>query len=88
MLHCLIFFSEFSCKYGQISVGKMEGDGQTVRVCGLPTDIEEEKLTDKLYIHFLRQRNGGGEIASVIIPKVHPGCALITFEDSKGQWAI
>ncbi|XP_048871056.1 uncharacterized protein si:busm1-163l24.3 isoform X2 [Brienomyrus brachyistius] len=59
----------------------MEGDEQTVRVCGLPTDIEEEKLTDKLYIHFLRQRNGGGEIASVTITKVHPGCALITFED-------
>ncbi|XP_023691546.2 uncharacterized protein [Paramormyrops kingsleyae] len=62
---------------------EMEGDGQTVRVCGLPTDIEEEKLTDKLYIHFLRQRNGGGEIAIVVISKVHPGCALITFEDSK-----
>ncbi|XP_041736475.1 uncharacterized protein LOC121569515 [Coregonus clupeaformis] len=54
---------------------------RTVRVSGLPTDIKEDRLTDKLYIYFLRARNGGGEIASVTIVKATPGSALITFED-------
>uniref|UniRef100_A0A4W5QT00 RING-type E3 ubiquitin transferase n=1 Tax=Hucho hucho TaxID=62062 RepID=A0A4W5QT00_9TELE len=54
---------------------------RTVRVSGLPTDMQEDRLTDKLYIYFLRARNGGGEIASVIIVKATPGSALITFED-------
>nr|XP_029481174.1 uncharacterized protein LOC115104099 [Oncorhynchus nerka]XP_029481175.1 uncharacterized protein LOC115104099 [Oncorhynchus nerka] len=54
---------------------------RTVRVSGLPTDIKEDRLTDKLYIYFLRARNGGGEIASVTIVKATPVSALITFED-------
>ncbi|KAM9474064.1 uncharacterized protein ACWYII_008548 isoform 1-T2 [Salvelinus alpinus] len=54
---------------------------RTVRVSGLPTDMKEDRLTDKLYIYFLRARNGGGEIASVTIVKATPGSALITFED-------
>ncbi|XP_014048295.1 uncharacterized protein [Salmo salar] len=54
---------------------------RTVRVSGLPTDIKEDRLTDKLYIYFLRARNGGGEIAHVTIVKATPGSALITFED-------
>ncbi|XP_071765407.2 uncharacterized protein LOC139919513 [Centroberyx gerrardi] len=59
----------------------MAEQGRTVRVSGLPTDIEDDRLTDKLYIHFLRARHGGGEIASVTIVKTTPGSALITFED-------
>lgn len=58
---------------------------RTVRVSGLPTDLKEDRLTDKLYIYFLRARNGGGEIASVTIVKATPGSALITFEDIGGQ---
>ncbi|CDQ78958.1 unnamed protein product [Oncorhynchus mykiss] len=54
---------------------------RTVRVSGLPTDMKEDRLTDKLYIYFLRARNGGGEIAHVTIVKATPGSALITFED-------
>ncbi|XP_034750650.1 uncharacterized protein si:busm1-163l24.3 [Etheostoma cragini] len=60
----------------------MAEPGRTVRVSGLPTDIEDDKLEDKLYIHFLRSRNGGGEINSVTIVKETPVSALITFEDS------
>ncbi|KAK1877227.1 E3 ubiquitin-protein ligase DTX3L [Dissostichus eleginoides] len=55
---------------------------ETVRVSGLPADIEDERLKDKLFIHFLRARNGGGEINSVTIVKATPISALITFEDS------
>lgn len=57
--------------------------GRTVRVSGLPTDIEDDRLRDKLFIHFLRASNGGGEIDSVIIVKETPASALITFEDSR-----
>uniref|UniRef100_A0A3Q2QMV8 RING-type E3 ubiquitin transferase n=1 Tax=Fundulus heteroclitus TaxID=8078 RepID=A0A3Q2QMV8_FUNHE len=56
--------------------------GRTVRVSGLPTDIEDDRLKDKLLIHFLRARNGGGEIDQVTIVKPTPLSALITFEDS------
>lgn len=63
----------------------MAEPGRAVRVRGLPTDIEDDRLKDKLFIHFLRASNGGGEIDSVIIVKATPASALITFEDSKGQ---
>ncbi|CAL8302760.1 unnamed protein product [Merluccius merluccius] len=55
---------------------------RTVLVSGLPTDVEDDRLSDKLLIWFLRDKNGGGEIASVVINKKPPGSALITFEDS------
>ncbi|KAJ8414335.1 hypothetical protein AAFF_G00052050 [Aldrovandia affinis] len=61
----------------------MEGEGRTIIVCGVPLGIEEKRLTDKLCIHFLRKRHGGGEISSIALPKSTPGCALITFEDSE-----
>ncbi|XP_022595116.1 uncharacterized protein LOC111217498 [Seriola dumerili] len=57
--------------------------GRMVRVSGLPTDIEEDRLKDKLIIHFLRVKNGGGEIDFVTIVKATPFSALITFEDSE-----
>ncbi|XP_018582242.1 uncharacterized protein LOC108919024 [Scleropages formosus] len=60
----------------------MEG-GRTVRVSGLPTDVEEQRLTDKLFIHFLRKRNGGGEISSVRVSEGGAGSALVTFEESE-----
>lgn len=59
--------------------------GRIVRVSGLPTDLEDDRLKDKLLIHFLRARNGGGEIDHVTIVKPTPLSALITFEDSAGQ---
>ncbi|XP_034046968.1 uncharacterized protein si:busm1-163l24.3 [Thalassophryne amazonica] len=60
----------------------MQAPIRTVRVNGLPTDIDDDRLKDKLFIHFLRTRNGGGEINSIHIVKEKPGSALITFEDS------
>lgn len=64
----------------------MAEPARTVRVSGLPIDIEEDRLKDKLFIHFLRTRNGGGEIDSITIGKATPVSALITFEDSGGQY--
>ncbi|KAJ8251246.1 hypothetical protein GJAV_G00218920 [Gymnothorax javanicus] len=61
----------------------MESEGCTVTVGGLPTDMEEDRLVDKLCIHFLRRKHGGGEISSIDIIKTTPGTAVITFEDCK-----
>ncbi|TFK10716.1 protein zyg-11-like protein B [Platysternon megacephalum] len=56
--------------------------GRTVRVGGVPTDIPPERVTDKLTIHFLRARNGGGEIADITLVAGSPACALVTFEEA------
>ncbi|XP_036374568.1 uncharacterized protein si:busm1-163l24.3 [Megalops cyprinoides] len=61
----------------------MEGEGRTVIVRGVPVGFEERRLMDKLCIHFLRKKNGGGEITSITLPKSMPGCALITFEETE-----
>ncbi|NXF34452.1 NMI protein, partial [Nyctibius bracteatus] len=54
--------------------------GRTVLVRGLPAELPPDRVADKLTIHFLRSRNGGGEIADVrVLPGPRP-CALITFE--------
>uniref|UniRef100_A0A8C8VF63 RING-type E3 ubiquitin transferase n=1 Tax=Pelusios castaneus TaxID=367368 RepID=A0A8C8VF63_9SAUR len=56
---------------------------RTVRVGGIPTDIPPERVADKLTIHFLRARNGGGEIADVSITTGSPAWALVTFEEAE-----
>ncbi|XP_029997413.1 uncharacterized protein LOC115424347 isoform X2 [Sphaeramia orbicularis] len=64
-------------------MSKMAELGRTVRVSGLPTELEEDRLEDKILIHFLRTRNGGGEIDSVTTIKAASASALITFEESE-----
>ncbi|XP_028824533.1 uncharacterized protein LOC114783254 [Denticeps clupeoides] len=59
----------------------MDEQENTVLVSRLPTDVCEKRLADKLLIHFLRRRNGGGEVASVRVPTATPGTAHVTFED-------
>nr|XP_027301318.2 uncharacterized protein LOC101790937 [Anas platyrhynchos] len=54
--------------------------GHTVEVRGIPTDLPPDRVADKLTIHFLRSRNGGGEIADVQVLPGARACALITFE--------
>ncbi|XP_053119719.1 uncharacterized protein LOC128330618 isoform X2 [Hemicordylus capensis] len=54
----------------------------TVRVRGFPTDLPPERVTDKLTIHFLRARNGGGEIVNIEFAPDSPDCAVVTFEDA------
>lgn len=63
----------------------MAEEGRTVCVYGLPANVDHERLRDKLLIHFLRERNGGGEVTSVTIIGRTPQRALITFEESRGQ---
>ncbi|NXB71561.1 IN35 protein, partial [Donacobius atricapilla] len=54
--------------------------GRTVRVRGFPAELPPDRAADKLAIHFLRSRNGGGDIAEVRVLPGSPPCALITFE--------
>ncbi|KAL6474821.1 hypothetical protein MHYP_G00158610 [Metynnis hypsauchen] len=62
---------------------RMAAEGRTVKVSGLPVHMSENRLVDKIHIHFLRKKNGGGEISSVTVSKSTPGTAFITFEESK-----
>ncbi|NXB20517.1 IN35 protein, partial [Rhagologus leucostigma] len=54
--------------------------GRTVRVRGFPAELPPDRGADKLTIHFLRSRNGGGDIADVRVLSGPPPCALIVFE--------
>ncbi|XP_076121131.1 uncharacterized protein LOC143101796 [Alosa pseudoharengus] len=61
----------------------MAGLGRSLDIVGLPSDVERDRLIDKLLIHFLRPSNGGGEVLSVTVSKARPRSALVTFEDRK-----
>lgn len=52
-----------------------------LRVDGIPTDIPAGRARDKLTIHFLRSRNGGGEVENIDIIQGNPTYAIVTFED-------
>uniref|UniRef100_A0A6J0U088 RING-type E3 ubiquitin transferase n=3 Tax=Pogona vitticeps TaxID=103695 RepID=A0A6J0U088_9SAUR len=56
--------------------------GCTVCVRGYPAGLPPERVADKLTIHFLRARNGGGEIVNIEFAPETPDCAIITFEDA------
>ncbi|XP_036445106.1 uncharacterized protein si:busm1-163l24.3 [Colossoma macropomum] len=60
----------------------MAEEGRSLCVRGLPADLEPERLADKLHIHFLRSRNGGGEITALSI-KSADRFAIVTFEESR-----
>uniref|UniRef100_A0A8B9PFX5 RING-type E3 ubiquitin transferase n=1 Tax=Apteryx owenii TaxID=8824 RepID=A0A8B9PFX5_APTOW len=62
--------------------------GRTVRVSGLPADLPPDRVADKLTIHFLRARHGGGEIADVRVLPGAPACALVTFEEAAVAWRV
>ncbi|XP_067843260.1 RNA-binding protein 43-like [Heptranchias perlo] len=52
---------------------------RTIIVSGFPVGVlSSDVMIDKLTIHFLRPRNGGGEVESVIYPA--DGFAYVTFE--------
>ncbi|XP_062893270.1 uncharacterized protein LOC134340222 isoform X4 [Mobula hypostoma] len=56
---------------------------RTIEVSDLPTGISKRSLEDKLMIHFLRAKNGGGEIIDVVFPTELLSSALIIFEEAE-----
>lgn len=49
----------------------------------LPRGFSKQSLEDKLMIHFLRTKNGGGEIIDVVFPSETLSSALIIFEEAE-----
>uniref|UniRef100_UPI00398E74E5 uncharacterized protein isoform X1 n=2 Tax=Pristiophorus japonicus TaxID=55135 RepID=UPI00398E74E5 len=56
---------------------------RTIQVSDLPTGISKRILEDKLMIHFLRSKNGGGEIIEIVFPSESLTSALIIFEEKE-----
>ncbi|XP_059812500.1 uncharacterized protein si:busm1-163l24.3 [Hypanus sabinus] len=56
---------------------------RTIEVSDLPTGLSKRSLEDKLMIHFLRAKNGGGEIIDVVFPTEFLSSALIVFEEAE-----
>ncbi|XP_041100954.1 uncharacterized protein LOC121312975 [Polyodon spathula] len=61
----------------------MAADRRTLQVLRVPSDLPDDRMIDKLLIHFLRPRNGGGEVLGVRYPTDTPAEALVTFEQEE-----
>ncbi|XP_019905584.1 uncharacterized protein si:dkey-154b15.1 [Esox lucius] len=56
-------------------------DGKAIEVLGVPGSLlAPDRMVDKLTIHFLRPRNGGGEVLTVMFPTSISGRAVVVFE--------
>ncbi|KAJ7991898.1 hypothetical protein DPEC_G00288640 [Dallia pectoralis] len=56
-------------------------DGTAVEVLGVPGNLlSPDRMIDKLTIHFLRPRNGGGEVLEVAFPTSSSRRAVVVFE--------
>ncbi|KAJ8273432.1 hypothetical protein GJAV_G00101550 [Gymnothorax javanicus] len=61
----------------------MDEDFNTIVVRGIPMGYSEDRMIDKLTIHFLRPRNGGGEVLRVLYFSQTPELAFVIFEQSE-----
>uniref|UniRef100_UPI003AADDE82 RNA-binding protein 43 n=1 Tax=Centroberyx gerrardi TaxID=166262 RepID=UPI003AADDE82 len=59
----------------------MENQGCRIEVSGVPDVFPADRTVDKLLIHFLRPRHGGGEVLRVLYPSRRPGQAFVIFEE-------
>ena len=60
-------------------------EGRTIKVCGVPDILPADRIVDKVTIHFLRPRQGGGEVLRVIYPSSTKGQAFVVFEHNEGK---
>ncbi|XP_036372039.1 uncharacterized protein si:dkey-154b15.1 [Megalops cyprinoides] len=58
----------------------MDTDSTVIEVLGVPSILSVDQMIDKLTIHFLRPRNGGGEVERVVYPARNSDKAFISFE--------
>lgn len=58
----------------------MTRDYRKVQVHKVPSIMTDDRMHDKLLIHFLRPRNGGGEVLELLYPTEYAGVAIVTFE--------
>ncbi|XP_016321685.1 uncharacterized protein LOC107672831 [Sinocyclocheilus anshuiensis] len=59
---------------------KMGVKEMVIEVNGLPDEYPNNKMIDKLTMHFLRPSNNGGEVLIVIYPTSNKGQAYVVFE--------
>ncbi|XP_026144314.1 RNA-binding protein 43 [Carassius auratus] len=59
---------------------EMDVKEMVIEVNGLPDDYPNNKMIDKLTMHFLRPSNNGGEVLIVIYPTSNKGQAYVVFE--------
>lgn len=64
---------------------RMEEKSNIVEVSGVPEVLPDDRMMDKLLIHFLRPRHGGGEVLRVLYPCYEPGKAFIVYEETQGE---
>ncbi|XP_030052576.1 RNA-binding protein 43 [Microcaecilia unicolor] len=58
-------------------------DARTLRVDNVPSVTSDDRMHDKLLIHFLRPRNGGGEVLELKYPTEETGVAFLTFQEKE-----
>nr|XP_033787808.1 RNA-binding protein 43 [Geotrypetes seraphini]XP_033787809.1 RNA-binding protein 43 [Geotrypetes seraphini] len=58
-------------------------DARTLRIHSVPSVTSDDRMHDKLLIHFLRPRNGGGEVLELKYPTEEAGVALLTFQEKE-----
>lgn len=56
-----------------------------VEVLGVPDVLPDARIVDKLQVHFLAAKHGGGEVQEVLYPCYQPGQAFIIFEEPEGE---
>ncbi|XP_044191419.1 uncharacterized protein si:dkey-154b15.1 [Thunnus albacares] len=59
----------------------MENRRNMVEVLGVPDVLPAARIIDKLQVHFLTAKHGGGEVLKVLYPCYQPGQAFIMFEE-------
>lgn len=58
-------------------------DPMVIEVHGVPCIPPHDRMTDQLKIHFLKRRNSGGDVLTVIYPTSAPGQAYVIFESAE-----
>ncbi|MCJ8749543.1 hypothetical protein PDJAM_G00177480, partial [Pangasius djambal] len=58
-------------------------DPVVIEVQGVPCIPPHDRMADQLKIHFLKRRNSGGDVLTVIYPTSTPGQAYVVFESAK-----
>ncbi|XP_029444061.1 uncharacterized protein LOC115083988 [Rhinatrema bivittatum] len=56
-------------------------DARKLCIHNVPSVTSDDRMHDKLLIHFLRPRNGGGEVLELKYPTEEAGMAFVTFEE-------
>lgn len=60
-------------------------DPMVIEVHGVPCIPPHDRMVDQLKIHFLKRRNSGGDVLTVIYPTSAPGQAYVIFESTEGM---